>query len=324
MRLHETHVPSRLRTIIPFDRAHGQPDNARFAKRRELPGICGHSRGPVSRESRGLRTRARPAPHGIGFCMDPLGRPAGAPPMLRTSVIAVVPLLAALRIIRERLDDRSLVGLRGVPNDIDRGARHRFSLPPKRFRAWAPPDRHAEGRRPSAPAVQPARDRRLPSISSAAEARARGDPRRYRGIHLAGRVLARRAHRAPAGPSVHRGSHQDSYRDFLARRFFASYPVDVLYLEAGGLIPWLELKSDRGERGVDLLPTDIAKVIRAAIGRNSEVDTHGAEETASQRRTRRAADTGARGPHLPSRCCTSGRCARAQACAPESGGMVMG
>ena len=31
------------------------------------------------------------------------------------------------------------------------------------------------------------------------------------------------------------GSHQNSYRDFLARRFFTSYPVDLLSLDAGAL-----------------------------------------------------------------------------------------
>ena len=69
----------------------------------------------------------------------------------------------------------------------------------------------------------------------------------------------------------------------------------MLYLEAGeGAVPWLALRSDLGERDVDLLRADIAEVIRAASERNPEVDIRGAEETASQRRARRAAGAGGR------------------------------
>ena len=118
---------------------------------------------------------------------------------------------------RRRAAPRGAAGRpRATPRPIaDRAARcperHRPRRPPplqpapERIRAGTPPVRNAEERRPSASAVHPARDLRLPSLSRPAEARARGDPRRHRGIHLAGGALARRSRRASAGLSVHRG-----------------------------------------------------------------------------------------------------------------------
>lgn len=215
--------------------------------------------------------------------------------MLRASVIAVVLLLAVLLVVRERLHDRSPVELRDIPDDIDHGARHRFNLPPSGFE----PGHHLfetlknEGRQhpPYIPLGIYAYRRFLVLPKHEREAiRARIEASTW----PVERWLAALAERPPGFLCIGE-SHQDSYRDFLARRFFASYPVDVLYLEAGeGAVPWLELRSDLGERDVDLLRADIAEVIRAAIGRNPEVDIRGAEETASQRRARRAAGTGAR------------------------------
>ena len=82
-------------------------------------------------------------------------------------------------------------------------------------------------------------------------------------------------------------SHQDSYRDFLARQFFPVYPLDVLYLEAvEHSAEFMELRSEFGEDYVSLLQADIAEIIRVVQMRNPEVRIEGAEETDGQRRTR--------------------------------------
>ena len=215
--------------------------------------------------------------------------------MLRTSVIAVVLLLAALLVVRERLHDRSPVELRDIPDDIDRSTRYRFNLPPSGFE----PGHHLvetlknEGRQhpPYIPLGIYAYRRFLVLPKHEREAIRAGIEASTWPVERWLDALAER----PPGFLCIGESHQDSYRDFLAAEFFPSYPVDVLYLEAGeGVVPWLELRSDLGERDVDLLRADIAEVIRAAIGRNPEVDIRGAEETASQRRARRAAGAGAR------------------------------
>ena len=215
--------------------------------------------------------------------------------MLRTSVIAVVLLLAVLLVVRERLHDRSPVELRDIPDDVDRAARYRSNLPPSGFE----PGHHLfetlknEGRQhpPYIPLGIYAYRRLLVLPKHEREAIRAGIEASTWPVERWLDALAAR----PPGFLCIGESHQDSYRDFLARSFFANYPVDVLYLEAGeGTVPWLELRSDLGERDVDLLRADIAEVIRAAIARNPEVDIRGAEETAPQRRARRAAGAGGR------------------------------
>ena len=94
-------------------------------------------------------------------------------------------------------------------------------------------------------------------------------------------------------------SHQDSYREFLAQRFFAHYPIDVLYLEAvAHSAELLKLRSDLGEDYVSLLRADIAAIIRAVRLANPAVRIVGAEETSSQRRARRKASRGLRDESL--------------------------
>ena len=215
--------------------------------------------------------------------------------MMRAAAIAVVVLLAALLIARERLHDRSPTVLRDIPDDIDRSARYRFNLPPSGFE-------------PGHLLFDTLKNEKLqhpPYIALGIHAYRRYLvlPRQEREAVRAGieasvwtveRWLdALEAH--PPGFLCVGESHQDSYREFLARRLFSTYAVDRLYLEATeGAVPWLELRSDIGERDVDLLRADIADVIRAAIERNPEIDIRGAEETASQRRARRSAGAGAR------------------------------
>ena len=215
--------------------------------------------------------------------------------MMRTVAIAVVLFLAVLLIVRERLHDRSPTVLRDTAGEIDRSARYRFHLPPSGFepghlrfdtlkneKLQHPPyialGIHAYRRYLTLPKHE--RD----AIRSGIEASV------WTVEHWLGALEAR-----PPGFLCVGESHQDSYRDFLARRLFSAYTVDLLFLEAAGSsVPWLELRSDLGERDIDLLRADIAEVIRAAIERNPEVEIRGIEETASQRRTRRAAGAGAR------------------------------
>ena len=215
--------------------------------------------------------------------------------MMRTVAIAVVLFLAVLLIVRERLHDRSPTVLRDTAGEIDRSARYRFHLPPSGFepghlrfdtlkneKLQHPPyialGIHAYRRYLTLPKHE--RD----AIRSGIEASV------WTVEHWLGALEAR-----PPGFLCVGESHQDSYRDFLARRLFSAYTVDLLFLEAAGSsVPWLELRSDLGERDIDLLRADIAEVIRAAIQRNPEVEIRGIEETASQRRTRRAAGAGAR------------------------------
>ena len=215
--------------------------------------------------------------------------------MLRTAAVAVVLLLAVLLVLRERLHDRSTTVLRDIPDELDRSARSRFSLPPSGFE-------------PGHLRFDTLRNEKLqhpPYIALGIYAYRRFLllPRDEREAVRAGieasvwtveRWLGALAARPPGFLCIGE-SHQDSYRDFMARRFFPSYPVDVLYLEAvGGAVPWLELRSDLGEDDVDLLRANIAEVIRAAAERNPALEIRGIEETSSQRRTRRAAGSGAR------------------------------
>ena len=214
---------------------------------------------------------------------------------MRTAAIAVVMFLAMLLIVRERLHDRSPTVLRDTAGEIDRSARYRFHLPPSGFepghllfdtlkneKLQHPPyialGIYAYRRYLTLPKHE--RD----AIRSGIEASV------WTVEHWLGALEAR-----PPGFLCVGESHQDSYRDFLARRLFSAYTVDLLFLEAAdGSVPWLELRSDLGERDVDLLRADIAEVIRAAIERNPEVEIRGAEETTSQRRARRATGAGTR------------------------------
>lgn len=215
--------------------------------------------------------------------------------MTRVAAIALVLLLAVLLVLRERLHDRSPTVLRDIPDEIDRSARHRFNLPPSGFE-------------PGHLLFDTLKNEKLQhppyiAIGIYAYRRFLTQPRRERDAIRAGieasvwtvdRWLDTLEARPPEFLCIGE-SHQDSYRDFLARRFFSSYAVDRLYLEAtDGTVPWIEMRSDLGERDVDLLRADIAEVIRAAIERNPEVEIRGAEETASQRRARRAAGAGGR------------------------------
>ena len=215
--------------------------------------------------------------------------------MMRTVAVAVLLLLAALLVIRDRLHERSPAVLRDIPEAIDRGDRDRFNLPPSGFE-------------PGHLLFDTLKNEKLqhpPHIALGIYAYRRFLvlPKHEREAIRAGmeasvwaveRWLVALEARPPGFLCIGE-SHQNSYRDFMARRFFSSYAVDRLYLEAtDGTVPWLELRSDLGERDVDLLRADIAEVIRAVVERNPEVEIHGAEETASQRRARRDAGTGAR------------------------------
>ena len=215
--------------------------------------------------------------------------------MMRIAVVAVVLLLAVLLVLRERLHERSPIVLQDLPDEIDRSARHRFNLPPSGF---VPGHRRFD-------TLKNDKLQHPPYIALGIYAYRRylTRPRRERDAIRAGleasvwtvdRWLDTLEARPPGFLCIGE-SHQDSYRDFLARRFFSAYAVDRLYLEAtAGTVPWLELRSDLGERDVDLLRADIAEVIRAAFERNPEVEIRGAEETAAQRRARRAAGAGGR------------------------------
>ena len=215
--------------------------------------------------------------------------------MMRTAAIAVVVFLAVLLLVRERLHDRSPRVLRDTPGEIDRGARYRFNLPPSGFEPGHllfDTLKNEKLQHPPYIALGVYAYRRfliLPKHERDA-IRARIEA----SVWTVERWLDALAARPPGFLCIGE-SHQDSYRDFLARRFFTSYPVDVLYLEAvDGAVPWLALRSDLGERDIDLLRADIAEVIRAAVERNPAVEIHGVEETSSQRRARRGTGDGAR------------------------------
>lgn len=82
-------------------------------------------------------------------------------------------------------------------------------------------------------------------------------------------------------------SHQDSYREFLAHRFFPFYPLDALYLEAVEYsADFMEVRSEFGEDYVGLLRADIAEIIRVVRERNPQARIEGAEESSSQERAR--------------------------------------
>ena len=215
--------------------------------------------------------------------------------MIRSVAVVVVILLAVLLVVRERLHDRSPAVLRDLPEELDRSARYRFNLPPSGFEPGHRLFDTLKNEKLQHPPYIP--------LGIHAYRRFLTSPRHERetiraGIEASVWTVERwlgslEAH--PPGFLCIGESHQDSYREFLARRFFSAYAVDRLYLETtDGTVPWLELRSDFGERDVDLLRADIAEVIRAVVRRNPEADIRGAEETASQRRARRAAGTGAR------------------------------
>ena len=212
--------------------------------------------------------------------------------MMRTAAVAVVLLLAVLLVVRERLHDRSPSVLRDITGESDRSPRDRPGLPPSGFK-------------PGHLLFDTLKNEKLQhpphlALGTYAYRRFLILPKRERDAVRAGiaasvwtveRWLEALAARPPGFLCIGE-SHQDSYRDFLAHRFFTSYPVDVLYLEAvHGAVPWLALRSDLGERDVALLRADIAAVIRAVVKRNPLVEVRGAEETSAQRRARR--DTGA-------------------------------
>ena len=215
--------------------------------------------------------------------------------MMRAVAIAVVVLLAVLLVVREKLHDRPPTVLRDIPDEIDRSARYRFNLPPSGFE-----DGHLlfdtlkneKLQHPPYIALGIYAYRRYLTLPKAERAAIRAGIEAS--VWTVERWIEALEAQSPGFLCVGE-SHQDSYRDFMARRLFSAYAVDRLYLEAtDGTVPWLELRSDIGERDVDLLRADIADVIRAVVERNPEVDIRGAEETASQRRARRSAGAGAR------------------------------
>ena len=215
--------------------------------------------------------------------------------MMRTAAVAVVLLFAALLVIRERLHERSPTVLLDIPGTIDRSDRDRFNLPPSGFEPGHLLFDTLKNEKLQHPPHIP--------LGIYAYRRYLVLPKHEREAVLAGieasvwtveRWLAALEARPPGFLCIGE-SHQDSYREFLARRFFSAYSVDRLYLEVtDGTVPWLELRTDLGERDVELLRADIAEVIRAALERNPEVEIQGAEETGSQRRARRAARAGTR------------------------------
>ena len=177
--------------------------------------------------------------------------------MMRTAAVAVALLLAVLLVLRERLHDRSPAVLLDVPDEIDRTPRDRIELPPG-------------GLEPGHRLLDTLKNEKLQSppyvaLGIYAYRRFLILPKDERAAVRAGveasvwtveRWLGALAARPPGFLCIGE-SHQDSYREFLARRFFTSYAVDVLYLEAvDGAVPWLALRSDLGERDVDLLRAD--------------------------------------------------------------------
>ena len=214
---------------------------------------------------------------------------------MRAAAIAAVLLLAALLILRERLHDRPPAVLRDAVEEVDRGARRRFNLPPSGFEPGHLLFDTLKNEKLQHPPYIPlgiyAYRRFLVLPGPEREAVRAGIEASVWTVERWLDALEAR----PPGFLCIGESHQDSYRDFLARRFFSAYTVDRLYLETtDGAVPWLALRSDLGEREVDLLRADIAEVIRAAVERNPETEIRGVEETAAQRRARRAAGAGGR------------------------------
>ena len=147
--------------------------------------------------------------------------------MMRTAAVAVVLLLAVLLVVRERLHDRSPSVLRNTTGESDRSPRDRPGLPPSGFK-------------PGHLLFDTLKNEKLQhpphlALGTYAYRRFLILPKRERDAVRAGiaasvwtveRWLEALAARPPGFLCIGE-SHQDSYRDFLAHRFFTSYPVDV-------------------------------------------------------------------------------------------------
>jgi hypothetical protein len=73
--------------------------------------------------------------------------------------------------------------------------------------------------------------------------------------------------------------HDDATREFLARRFFVRYPVDVLMLEMrDSNLVILQRLMDAGSPRLSVLEADIAGIIRAAKQANPAVAVHAIDE----------------------------------------------
>jgi hypothetical protein len=77
--------------------------------------------------------------------------------------------------------------------------------------------------------------------------------------------------------------HDDATREFLARRFFVRYPVDVLMLEMrDSNLVILQRLMDAGSPRLSVLEADIAGIIRAAKQANPAVAVHAIDENRDQ------------------------------------------
>ena len=103
-----------------------------------------------------------------------------------------------------------------------------------------------------------------------------------------------RAAGSPPSPRDRRGSSASGSRTRTATAIFSPAASSrrtpstcCISKRWNHAVPWLALRSDFGERDVDLLNADISEVIRAAASATTGVEIRGAEETTSQRRARR-------------------------------------
>ena len=90
-------------------------------------------------------------------------------------------------------------------------------------------------------------------------------------------------------------SHQENYREFFADKFFARYRIDTLILETSKTImPVTMLRTNVGDRYVDLLRADISAVIRAVRDKNPDAVIIGGDETWRQENERKSRGGGLR------------------------------
>lgn len=84
-------------------------------------------------------------------------------------------------------------------------------------------------------------------------------------------------------------SHQENYRDFFADKLLARYRVDTLILETSKtVLPVTMLRTNVGDRYVNLLRADISNVIRAVRERNPDTLIVGGDETWRQENERKS------------------------------------
>ena len=220
-------------------------------------------------------------------------------PVTRGVVVALVVIFAALILLRERLLLRPVIELSDAVHDDLHRPRARFNLPPSGFLPGEQLLDTIKNDKLQSPPFMPLgiyAYRRYLVTPKAERLRVRASL--DQALWPVDRWLDDLTRRNPGFICIGE-SHQDSYRDFLATRFFPRFPVDVLFLETvPGWVPVLTVRSRAGEDDVDLLRADIADVIRAVRTANPAVEIHGAEETARQRRARRRVGAGGRDESL--------------------------